>query len=426
MSRSQCLERWARSEPITTQIIEGRWKGRRFPGTPRFVANCRKLAGAYRGNAARPHHGPTVELFAAIERASIILDGTNAGTHHVVELALRMARHHAYWVRPLDAWSPAAPDSLDQLSELVRHLFERYPAPRFFEHAWRPRRGGRTDWQAFEWYIHVAGGGSIRTAPKLPVQLNRRAAHAFTTAPSKLTPREALRWARLCGAGVPPHLVSALLPCLAVPCVERVERVQWDHDALWLPFFEKLGAAPELRPEQVGPLVDYVRHRARDPSFSLKGQSVASLLRGADRWHAELGRLRAYRTLCDGMDPALARWNPLSGVAPLDETRHEEVWSVQELVSFDALFDEGRRMHHCVASYVRSCMSGATSVWSLRIERFGVEVARVTLRVDVASRTLVEARRFANAAVTTEQHRWLEKWAALNRLSVAAIPVIRE
>jgi hypothetical protein len=394
---------------VTSLILRGSWKGKRFPGNRTFATNCWALSRAYVVKTPRRRHLPVLALFSVVERETEILDTLSPIHDKIVALLLRIAAHSSRWVRSVEGWFPKASYGAGQLSELVRHLFERYPTPNFFEAAWRKRRGLRIDWQAFEWYVHVAGGGNIRTAPDLPVALSRRAAHEFTAAPDDLAPRVALRWAQVRAAGVPARLVRAVLFSLVPSALD---------DPLWLTFQQKLATDAALRPEDVGPLVDYVRARSASDSFSLKGRTVDSLLEGMRRWHGALAQER-YRTACLRAAPGNARWNPLSGVFSFAEQRLQESWEISELLCFDELFAEGRAMHHCVASYTELCRSGTTSIWSLRIRRPECETGRVTLRIDVPRRTVVEARRVSNQPIFRPQLRFIQKWAAENGLEVS-------
>jgi hypothetical protein len=119
----------------------------------------------------------------------------------------------------------------------------------------------------------------------------------------------------------------------------------------------------------------------------------------------------------------LVRWEPLPEVEPLTEDLDGHTWAVREILSTEELFDEGWRMHHCVAGYSRACQARSMSIWSLRVHEEQRERGRVTIRVDVAARKVVEARRFANAFITGEDLRFIRRWASLNRLEVGALAV---
>jgi hypothetical protein len=404
------------SEPITTLVIEGRWRGRRLPGSACFVANCRMLARSYRARPRRRRHLPAIALFATLERESIILDSLRPDRHKIVAVLLRLASYSRAWVRPIEDWRPASASGGGQLSELIRFLFERYPAPEFFHSAWHLTRRRRFDWTEFAWYLHVARGASIRTAPDLPVRLSPRAAHEVAAAPAALSPRQALRWGQIRAAGVPPQLAHAIL---ATPA-----GADFQNDALWLPFFEKLAHQPTLQAEQVGPLVDYVAHRARAADrgvFSFKGRTIAGLLRAMERWHQELV-VRRYADLCAADGAADKRWDAVAGVSPLCDERDGDLWQLTELCSARELCEEACRMRHCVPIYCQSCLAGVTSIWSLRTCRLGRERARVTIRLDVTKRAIVEARGPANTAIAPAEHAWIKYWARINGLEVMPIP----
>jgi hypothetical protein len=127
--------------------------------------------------------------------------------------------------------------------------------------------------------------------------------------------------------------------------------------------------------------------------------------------HSVAFRLRA--------TPGDARWEPLPGVSSFSEERLQESWELSELLCFHELFAEGRAMHHCVASYAQACRSGTTSIWSLRIRRADRETGRVTVRVDVPRRAVVEARRVSNQRIFRAQHRFIERWADESKLDVS-------
>jgi hypothetical protein len=80
-------------------------------------------------------------------------------------------------------------------------------------------------------------------------------------------------------------------------------------------------------------------------------------------------------------------------------------------------------MRHCVVIYAGACIAGTTSIWSLRASDATREVHRVTIRVDVRARQVVEARAFANAPISQAAARMLRRWSERHHLRVGQITV---
>jgi hypothetical protein len=265
---------------------------------------------------------------------------------------------------------------------------------------------------AFSWYVHVAQGNNLRTAPLLPMALTRRAAHEAMFAPDHLTPLQALLFGHFRACGGPDAIARELLAHVGK---------SFALDAEWLRLFEKLLAAPGLAPDQVRPLVDYVAFRRfrceRRDRFSVAVHSVPSLLKHMAEWHAALRGAAFRRSAGVGLDE---RWASRIGPSPFEGRWEQGRYVVTELRSFADLYEEGRRMHHCVATYALAAARGTVSIWSLRLGAEEREVGRVTIRVTVHKREVVEARRFANARIEAHERAILERWAAQRGLSVAA------
>lgn len=399
--------------PITARIIQGTWTARSFPGSPMFAAHCAALAAAFAGARPRARKRPLEELWTVVEERSTILERLHVHRDGVVALLNDVGARAARWVRsPLEWWPDRTATARGQVSDLIRHLFERYPAPRFFESTWWPRRPRHRDRVGFGWYVHVAGGGSIRTAPGLPTVLSRRAAHELGNAPSSVGVLAALRWAQVRALGGDDALCELL--------ARSASYGDFADDALWLPLYAKLAAEPGLKLADVHPLIDYVRHQRRTPggeAFTVEGRSLASLLRAVERWHAELAE-RAAR----GADWHTS-WDGLSGTAPLHETDGGLTWSLDEICAYKDLAEEGARMRHCVVIHARDCAAGATSIWSLRASDGTREVSRVTLRITVRTREVVEARAFANRPISQDAARMIARWSARHHLRIGRLMV---
>ena len=207
----------------------------------------------------------------------------------------RLARLHERWVRPLKDWRPDTHNARRQFAHLARYLLARYnEVPDFLDAAWffgdddvaRRRQG---------WFLHLGGGGNLRTAPDLPVQLTKRMAHVFLQGESHRTPEQALRWAQVKGQGGSQSLAEAILQT-------RIAQT-FEHEDFWASVITFFVRNPMLDPVHVGPIVDFLHNqkfvRAErllpggevelddppQPNLSMKSRSIDKLLRQVEEWH---------------------------------------------------------------------------------------------------------------------------------------------
>jgi hypothetical protein len=300
-------------------------------------------------------------------------------------------------VRSHNAWRRAG--------ELARHLLARWPVPAFLDAAWFD---GVPLHQA--WFVHVGAGNNLRTAAGLPFPLTKRMAHHALLAPSSLPIPSALRWGQVLGLGGDERVARGV--------VATRLREPLEHDEFWQTVLRFFIANPLLDPARYGAIVDFV-HQARfvtaigasapaAPNLCMAGRSPVALLRQVDAWHRALGRQHGRRggALAWRRHPTLLDWAREEGEGP-GRARVE----VKELLTLAELTEEGRLMHHCVASYAGSCASGRVSVWSLR--RTDREGERHLLTIEVANATasIVQAAGPCNARPGPRGAFYLQRWA---------------
>jgi hypothetical protein len=334
-----------------------------------------------------------------------------------------LALHHAAWLRPPEAWQPPSVNHAPLFASLARHLFALYPVPAFMTSAWfrLPPDGPHPEQ---EWYKHLGRGHSIRTAG-LPLPYTRAMTHHFQQAPHHYSVTAALRWGQVRGLGGPEGLARAV-------AATRLGR-EFGGEEFWLTVLRFFVRHPRMDTAHVGPVVDFLqaqRFEPREvflpgpgltrqgpprPDYSLKGRTVASLLRQVGDWHRQVGR--------DDRPPALA-W-ARSGIK---EFRHVEgteqqenlrLWAVRELLTSRDLLLEGQALRHCVAEYARDCSRRRTTIWSLRVDAGRGPVRALTVEVDPAGRAILQARGRANRLPRPAERAVLERWAAREGLRIA-------
>jgi len=347
----------------------------------------------------------------------------------------QLARYHRIYVRRIKAWTPDSRNPRRQFGHLARHLLASYPeVPAFMDAAWFGESGPGLDRQQ-SWFLHLGVGGNIRTAPELPVHLTRRMAHTFLQAPHDLPVEPALRWAQVIGQDGGEALARAIL--------ETRLAEDFGEEDFWSTVVVFFVRNPMLDPAHVGPIVDYIHNQkyvpeARDlpdggvlrgdppqPNFAMKSRSVDKLLRQVDEWHRALNQ-RIVDPFDDAPQPGGSkRWQRLVSWERSDigELSHEEVnpssgesteWLIRELCSSRTLAAEGRMMHHCVRSYVKSCRNGNTSIWSLSARTDGTRTPVLTIAIDPRRRKITQVRGKYNASIAQAEGR-REKKGSFNR-----------
>jgi hypothetical protein len=90
---------------------------------------------------------------------------------------------------------------------------------------------------------------------------------------------------------------------------------------------------------------------------------------------------------------------------------------MEEILTPQRLREEGAEQSHCVASYEGVVRAGQTSIWSLGMNCASGFVKRaLTVEVENASRTIVQARGKCNRLPDLAELRILGLWAHENAL----------
>ena len=88
----------------------------------------------------------------------------------------------------------------------------------------------------------------------------------------------------------------------------------------------------------------------------------------------------------------------------------------RELTTGQALLDEGEAQHNCVFSYRHACVSGHTSIVSMRSIQTS---ARLTIEIDNSSRRIVQIREVCNRLPTNEELRVVRNFASAKNLAIS-------
>ncbi len=341
---------------------------------------------------------------------------------NIVVGLLALASHHRDWLRPPDEWAPSGGGPIPRFASLAQHLLSNYPLPPFMASVWI--LGGEAEATRRQgWYKHLGLGRNIRTAD-IPLPLTRRMAHEFAMAPDHYSVNMALRWGQVVGLGGSKELARWVVAA-------RLGR-SFEHEDFWRTVVHFFVNHPELGLEHIGPIVDYLhdqRFVAQEqsveegtftdgppqPNLSMKGRTPRSLLRQVAEWRSRSARASRIVGI---------RWRRSSiGEFRLPvEGDGSRFWTIHELLGSGELYREGAAMRHCVAryatSFARSCARGEISIWSMRFESDGRRHRALTIEVDMATRTIRDARRHGDARPNARLRNILELWARQEGLKI--------
>jgi hypothetical protein len=312
----------------------------------------------------------------------------------------------------------------------ARYLFARYPVGEHLEQIWTDADGlGRDEILLRKsWYVVAAGGGSLYREGA-GAWLSRKEVHAFLNPPPGLG-FEAAIW----------HAIARSYsddPGFALRIARsRIANTPRAEIGFWREVVHFFCTYPTTV-EEMDDFRDYLEdcHR-RNPEFSLKGRTLASLSRQMRGWHRDLeaiARIEAARrravaaqARARGQAPAQEAaggawrgaaitdwsWSP----AAKDRSKREMYMAIQLRTAAD-LVSETRAMRHCVASYAAKCIAGQASIWSLRRRAAGDTERLLTIELDRQNRA-VQVRGFANRLARPEERKLLERWATARGIAL--------
>ncbi len=309
--------------------------------------------------------------------------------------------------RDIKDWVPRGKGKMTQFVSLAEHVWASYPVPKFLWSAF---------WERDVIYIYpivqrIAAGESFAKMCQngsFPLPLTKKQCHDFLNSSADISFVKALRKVQIQKYNGSERLLQAWMNNeignrLRIYLNEEF----WDSVLAWLcknPMFDLT---------QLGPLIDYIRHRRRqDKDFSMKGRSVLAMIRGMHEWHGELTKQKTFNE--SNYDPSgfkNGKWE----VTKKERTGHShEIWKIEEILTSKDLYKEGSTHNHCVASYSESIVSGSVSIWSMSCngER------KITIEVRNQSRKIVQARGKFNRMYDNEEYKYMLNWAQDNGLSI--------
>jgi hypothetical protein len=326
----------------------------------------------------------------------------------------QLSKWHPSWRREPEDWRPRSGPAARQFSELLRHVLGPEEADRFTGSVFHLEPTARIRLL----FGHLGRGENSRVETPRNLYLTKRMAYHLLQAPPHYDFIRALRWGQVFGLSGAARLARAI----------DFTRLAWQ---LWEPLDEEwwVGALhwfanhPELDPTHVTPIVDFAyTQRYGDPEiehppspeFSLKGRSPQPLLRLIEEWHADVSNRRniPHTEFRRTFGVNSGRWE-------IEAPGGTQIWTVDEILDSTTLLEEGRKMRHCVGTYLASIQKGKCSVWSMKVRRGDMLRRATTIQLDLGSRRIVQCRGHCNRHAKSDERKILKLWAKENGLTLS-------
>lgn len=333
--------------------------------------------------------------------------------------ALKM---NIFWVRRIEDWIPKSNNAYKSFKSIIEHLFCEYPVPEFMLGCWKNKFGRDIDW-----FLHLASGKSARELIKFPVPLTKKLAHEFINTPYPgYTIDDAIRRAQILSLGGDYRFADAIL-------MSRL-RHDYKNNDFWVSIFQYLINVDMLNMDEVGTILDYINEikfvnkygldengkRTYAPvnqNFQVKGRRIDNLIRDVQEWHKELsktGKLKLNDAWTGtGIKPFIVEeGNP--------EKSNYKKYELSEITTSKELHNEGKKMHHCVFSYLSSCKNGNCSIFSLRL--WGESLATIEVRGLKA----VQIRAMYNKKPTDKEIKIIYDWSEKTGIQISEYAIAKK
>jgi len=347
-------------------------------------------------------------LIEACRRARIVNEGDEDNIRYLKAL-VGISIYQWLWLRKPEEWKPKSYNKEKMFSDLLRYLFAKYDVPVFLDGAWF-EEGSQGEVHK-EWFMQLGNGENIRKQRGLPIPFTKKMAHNFSQAPSNLTINGAIRYAQVTAMGGDRRTVNGLM---GTPLGNS-----FVNNEFWTSVIKFFIDNPFLDVVHYGPIYDYLNEKKfrsqgrrwidgtlvdlgpEQPNLSMKGRDPFALLNQVQRWHRDLNN-RPY-----GEEDYVWVTCGLAGYKREEKTAH---YQITELLSSRELREEGSAMHHCVASYARSCKGGLRAIYSMVRATDVGSFRELTISVDVEQKMVSEARKRYNESPNDNDMRIMKLW----------------
>ncbi len=295
--------------------------------------------------------------------------------------------------RKVEDWKPTKSSNEEIVfQDLFEHLFVGYKVNRsIFQLLTITRAFYHADSKGIQLLMTVAAGKGIHAYKFSDVKMTKKMNFFFGNAPEKLGIYKALAWSKYKGIGADDKLAL----CLANKSFNDFEQRNWMSE--FIHFANKENLSDSKTVKKILEFVDYQLEFSTKEikkgmytyevpplfrGFNFKGRTLTSVLRMCEEWEQHIADFKRTAFIRDFPEMELEGFR--------HETNGGGIVYIKRLNNPKQLIEEARYMKHCVAKcYQDECMSGESSIWSLKLHpRSGNTKRVVTIELQHEKETI--------------------------------------
>jgi len=363
------------------------------------------------------------QLFISIVRHPKI-DFKESVSYHLILDTIRIIS------RPkskLSNWKvPKSKSDKSIFKSLFLHLFVAYRLPAVVQnHLINILYIDKVDYWKRDLLFGLALGNGLHHITSIPFDCNSKMNFHLCQAPDDYSIEQALAWAKLRSSNTG-HRISNIL-------ARKLFKGNYTDWPTWIPnFLGFVQRNPSITARQINSLLSFIVFQKEQkyllsfpevsykieveplfPNFSFKGRTISSALSMENKWKEYLQILRE-----TGSKGAL----PLSTTQPFTyRSKNGKTYTFRQILSVKDLITEGKRMHHCVATYSKNCLKKICSIWAVQI-RFpkGLTKNLLTIELVETSKHLEQIQGMCNRNPSKEEMEAIKDWANKETLTICS------
>lgn len=254
------------------------------------------------------------------------------------------------------------------------------------------------------WFSNILKCKSLRHVQGLPIVLTKKADNVFRNMyfTSKVTIERGIICSSMMSLGVSEGY--------ALEVIANIRN--YEESEFWVKTMSIL-YLKELELDLVGEIMDYISHLhfTENKETNWMQKKVPNLVKESSDWHREVGMIEFHRNRKNN------RFNS-SSIADLKITQMDSEYIIKQVLSSGELYQEGKKLNHCVYSYEKNCLNNLCVIFSLR-KLSTDKLEKPLITIEIRGNHIFQAKGNFNRKPSKSEWEIINNWANDEGLKLA-------